>query len=161
MDYETFGEHQWGESGIFNFLHHLPEHWLKDSSHNFMTVSEAIDAHSARDYIDSPNVITWADTERDLSAWLGNAMQQQAIQAVYDLADMILSSNDHDLIQDWRKLQTSDHFYYMCTKWFNDGDIHAYFSPYKTPYEAFIAFMNVYHDLQYRLTKKEPSWLGQ
>lgn len=151
MDYETFGEHQWSDSGIFSFLEHLPGEWLKNQDHGFMTVSEAIDSFEPVDRVDSPNTITWADTERDLSAWLGNAMQQQAITALYDLQEPILNSKDSALIEDWRKLQTSDHYYYMCTKWFNDGDIHAYFSPYSTPYEAFMNFMNAYHDLKFRL----------
>lgn len=154
MDYETFGEHQWQESGIFEFLSHLPNEWLKTPGNSFMTVSEVIDAFDAVDQVDVPNTITWADTERDLSAWLGNHMQQQAITALYSLQDSIIQSNDWALIEDWRRLQTSDHFYYMCTKWFNDGDIHAYFSPYATPYEAFIAFMNVWHDLKFRLSEK-------
>jgi len=101
-----------------------------------------------------PNTITWADTERDLSAWLGNAMQQEAIHALYALQERILATGDLALIEDWRRLQTSDHFYYMCTKWFNDGDIHAYFSPYETPYEAYINFMNSYHDVTFRLREK-------
>ena len=154
MDYETFGEHQWGESGIFSFLHHLPEHWLKGHDHTFMTVSEAAEYYDAADELDMPYTVTWADTERDLSAWLGNSMQQQAITALYELSEKILASADLVLIEDFRRLQTSDHFYYMCTKWFNDGDIHAYFSPYETPYEAYIAFMNAWHDLQYRLSEK-------
>lgn len=154
MDYETFGEHQWQESGIFNFLDDLPNQWLKHENNKFMTVSEAIDSFEPADYIDAPETITWADTERDLSAWLGNPMQQQAITALYELETKILGTNDLNLIEDWRRLQTSDHFYYMCTKWFNDGDIHAYFSPYDTPYEAVINYMNVWHDLQFRLTEK-------
>ncbi len=154
MDYETFGEHQWDETGIFDFLNHLPAEWLKTPGNTFMTISEAIDAYDPVDQVDVAETITWADTERDLSAWLGNHMQQQAIKAIYSLQDQIIRTNDLALIDDWRKLQTSDHFYYMCTKWFNDGDIHAYFSPYETPYEAFIAFMNVWHDLKYRLTEK-------
>ncbi len=153
MDYETFGEHQWGESGIFDFLQHLPSQWLNDGDHTFMTVSEAADSHEAADEIDTPYTTTWADTERDLSAWLGNPMQHEAITALYNLQNPILQSGDLQLIEDWRKLQTSDHFYYMCTKWFNDGDIHAYFSPYETPYQAHITFMNAFHDLKYRLTK--------
>lgn len=151
MDYETFGEHQWSESGIFDFLRHLPEQWLKNPDHTFMTVSEAADSHEPVDEVDTPYTTTWADTERDLSAWLGNPMQHEAISALYDLQNPILQSGDLQLIEDWRKLQTSDHFYYMCTKWFNDGDIHAYFSPYETPYQAHITFMNAYHDLKYRL----------
>ena len=154
MDYETFGEHQWDESGIFDFLRHLPGEWLQGTDHTFMTVSEAIDTFDAVDQVDVPQTITWADTERDLSAWLGNSMQTSAIMGLYDLQDTIIATHDLVLIEDWRKLQTSDHFYYMCTKWFNDGDIHAYFSPYDTPYEAFIAFMNAYHDLKYRLAEK-------
>lgn len=154
MDYETFGEHQWGDTGIFEFLEHLPKEWLKFDNHSFMTVSEAVDTFEPRDTLDVPQTVTWADTERDLSAWLGNPMQQQAITALYDLRNDVLSSDDIDLIVDWRKMQTSDHFYYMCTKWFSDGDIHAYFSPYDTPYEAFMNFMNSYHDLRLRLIEK-------
>lgn len=154
MDYETFGEHQWDESGIFNFLEHLPEEWLKTPDHTFMTVSEAIETYEPVDAVDMPHTITWADTERDLSAWLGNSMQTSAIQELYGLQKSILATGDLALIEDWRRLQTSDHFYYMCTKWFNDGDIHAYFSPYANPYDAFIAFMNAYHDLRFRLIEK-------
>ena len=154
MDYETFGEHQWQESGIFDFLSHLPDEWLKDGNHKFMTVGEAIDSYDALDTIDVPNTITWADTERDLSAWIGNSMQISAIKAIYELEEAILATNDFGLIEDWRKLQTSDHFYYMSTKYFNDGDIHSYFSPFANPYEAFMNYMNVYHDLKYRISEK-------
>jgi len=154
MDYETFGEHQWDDSGIFNFLYHLPEQWLKTPGNTFMTVSETIDAFEPEDRVDMPYTVTWADTERDLSAWLGNGMQQQAIHALYALHDNILATKDLGLIEDYRRLQTSDHFYYMCTKWFNDGDIHAYFSPYENPYDAFIAFMNAFHDVKFRLAEK-------
>ncbi len=155
MDYETFGEHQWDESGIFDFLRHLPAQWLAGGEdHTFMTVSEAADSYESVGYVDMPNTVTWADTERDLSAWLGNSMQVSSIHALYNLEDKILATNDLQLIEDWRCMQTSDHFYYMCTKWWSDGDIHAYFSPYETPYEAFIAFMNAYHDLRYRLLEK-------
>lgn len=154
MDYETFGEHQWDDTGIFDFLEHLPKEWLKHEGNTFMTVSEAIDAFEPKDQIDVPNTITWADTERDLSAWLGNNMQTSAITALYDLEQKVLGTGDLGLIDDWRKLQASDHFYYMCTKWFNDGDIHAYFSPYANPYDAFIAYLNAYHDLRFRLAEK-------
>lgn len=154
MDYETFGEHQWDDTGIFDFLEHLPKEWLRQKGHTFMTVSEVIDAFEPKDQVDIPQTLTWADTERDLSAWLGNDMQASAITALYGLEDKILDTKDDALIEDWRKLQASDHFYYMCTKWFNDGDIHAYFSPYQNPYDAFIAFMNTYHDLRFRLVQK-------
>lgn len=154
MDYETFGEHQWESTGILEFLKKLPEEWLRFNDYTFMTINEAAKNFEAKDVIDVPNTVTWADTERDLSAWLGNPMQQQAINAVYELEESIVKCGDVELIHDWRKLQTSDHFYYMCTKWFSDGDIHAYFSPYDTPYEAFMNFMNIYHDLRFRLSQK-------
>ncbi len=154
MDYETFGEHQWDDSGIFNFLYHLPEQWLQTPGNTFMTVSEVIDANEPHDQVDMPQTVTWADTERDLSAWLGNGMQEQSIHALYELHDKIIGTKDLSLIEDYRRLQTSDHFYYMCTKWFNDGDIHAYFSPYENPYDAFIAFINAYHDIKFRLLEK-------
>ncbi len=154
MDYETFGEHQWHESGIFDFLAHLPKEWLKTEGHSFMTLSEAIDSFEPVGYIDTPQTVTWADTERDLSAWLGNPMQSTAIESLYKLQPKILEAGDLALIEDWRRLQTSDHFYYMCTKWFNDGDIHAYFSPYPSPYEGYMNFMNAYRDLQSRLIEK-------
>ncbi len=150
MDYETFGEHQWHESGIFEFLNYLPQTWIGNGN-KFMTVTETAEALNDVGELDIPETITWADTERDLSAWLGNSMQQQAINALYELSDGIMGTGNLSLIEDWRKLQTSDHFYYMCTKWFNDGDIHAYFSPYEDPYQAFIYFMNSYHDLRHRL----------
>ncbi|MBP7834867.1 glycoside hydrolase family 57 protein [Candidatus Saccharibacteria bacterium] len=155
MDYETFGEHQWADTGIFEFLKALPQTWFNSrEDRTFMTLSEAIDTFEPVDYVDVPQTITWADTERDLTAWLGNPMQHDAILSLYGLEDSIIATGDYALIEDWRKLQTSDHFYYMCTKWFSDGDVHAYFSPYKTPYEAFTNFMNSWHDLKYRLAEK-------
>lgn len=154
MDYETFGEHQWEDKGIFEFLEHFPNHWLHQPQHSFMTFSEAIEHFEPVDEVDMPTTITWADSERDLTAWTGNRMQTQAIDALYSLKDKVLSTNDEQLIDDWRRLQTSDHFYYMCTKWFSDGDVHAYFSPYDSPYEAFINYMNVYHDQRWRLNQK-------
>jgi alpha-amylase len=154
MDYETFGEHQWDETGIFDFLAHLPNEWLKQEGNTFMTVSEVIDAFDPVDRVDMPYTVTWADTERDLSAWLGNSMQSASILALYEMEHVIKGTGDLSLIDDFRKLTTSDHFYYMCTKWFNDGDIHAYFSPYENPYDAFVAFMNAWHDLKFRLAQK-------
>ncbi|MCA9345916.1 glycoside hydrolase family 57 protein [Candidatus Saccharibacteria bacterium] len=154
MDYETFGEHQWADTGIFDFLRAFPEEWLKTEGHDFKTITEASESYEPKDYVDVPQTITWADTERDLTAWLGNSMQIDSILSLYQLESAIMSSNDIDLIGDWCKLQTSDHFYYMCTKWFSDGDVHAYFSPYQSPYDAFRFFMNAYRDLTARLAEK-------
>lgn len=151
MDYETFGEHQWADTGIFDFLRAFPAEWLKTDGHDFKTITEAAEHYKPKDYIDVQQTITWADTERDLTAWLGNDMQVDAIKTLYSLEQRIIATNNRDLIGDWRRLQTSDHFYYMCTKWFNDGDVHAYFSPYDSPYNAFKYFMNAYRDITARL----------
>ncbi len=151
MDYETFGEHQWQETGIFNFFEDFVDRWLKNPDNTFYTVSGAIEANKPVGTLSMPNTVTWADAERDLTAWLGNSMQQEAMGHLYALEADILRTNDLDLISDWRKLQTSDHAYYMCTKWFSDGDVHAYFSPYESPYDAFLYYMNVIRDLRWRL----------
>jgi alpha-amylase len=155
MDYETFGEHQWEATGIFDFMRQLPKEFLKNERNDFLTLSQAAERYEPRDTIDVPHTITWADTDRDLSAWLGNPMQHEAVRNLYELAAAIRESGDDTLLEDWRKLQTSDHLYYMCTKWFNDGDVHAYFSPYDSPYEAFINFNNALHDLRFRLSKPD------
>jgi len=151
MDYETFGEHQWKDTGIFDFYESFVGNWLSNPDNTFYTASEAIDAFEPVGEISMPNTVTWADNERDLTAWLGNSMQQEALRYLYEMEDDIIKSNDICLIGDWRKLQTSDHVYYMCTKWFNDGDVHAYFSPYSSPYDAFLYFMNAVRDLRWRL----------
>lgn len=154
MDYETFGEHQWADTGIFEFLRAFPAEWLKTEGHDFKTITEAAESYESKGYIDIPQTITWADTERDLTAWLGNDMQVDAIHALYKYERAVLDSNDIELIADWRKLTTSDHFYYMCTKWFSDGDVHAYFSPYDSPYNAFMYYMNAWRDVHGRIIEK-------
>ena len=153
MDYETFGEHQWADTGIFDFMHHLPEAVLAHSDNDFKTPSEVVDSYEVSDRVDVPHIISWADTERDLSAWLGNAMQSNAIHELYRLEKQIKQSDDEEILSDWRKLQTSDHFYYMCTKYFADGDVHKYFNPYESPYDSYINFMNVLDNLRSRCFK--------
>ncbi len=157
MDYETFGEHQWQDTGIFEFLRHLPGEILKHPDNSFVTPSEAVRKFPARAELDVPNYVSWADIERDISAWLGNPIQDDAAGKLYALENSVLRAGDPQLISDWRRLQTSDHFYYMCTKWFADGDVHKYFNPYNSPYEAFINFMNVLQDLKLRLTTLTPA----
>jgi alpha-amylase len=150
MDYETFGEHQWEDTGIFNFLQHLPEKILEHPDNDFKTPSEVVETYDAVGVVDVPHIISWADTERDLSAWLGNPLQSNAIHELYRLEKQIKDTDDEKLISDWRKLQVSDHFYYMCTKYFADGDVHKYFNPYDSPYDCYINFMNVLDNLQNR-----------
>ncbi len=151
MDFETFGENIWEDTGIFEFFEHLVYRWDRDKDNNFLTVSEACDSAEPTAEISMPWTVTWADTERDLSAWLGNSMQHEAMKAVYDMKSEVLASGEPDVIEDWRRLQTSDHPYYMCTKYFNDGDVHAYFSPYDSPYDAFLYYMNAMRDMRGRL----------
>jgi alpha-amylase len=151
MDYETFGEHQWEDTGIFGFFEEFVNKWLEDPNNTFYTTSEALAANEPAGTISMPNTVTWADSERDLTAWLGNSMQHEAMKHIYSLEDDIIRTNDNELIADWRKLQTSDHAYYMCTKWFTDGDVHAYFSPYDSPYDAFLYYINAVRDVRWRL----------
>lgn len=151
MDYETFGEHQWSDTGIFEFYEAFVNNWLSNEDNTFYTVSGAIEAHPVVGELSMPDTVTWADTERDLTAWTGNSMQQEALRHLYALEHDIMRTGDPRLIDDWRKLQISDHVYYMCTKWFNDGDVHAYFSPYDSPYDAFLYFMNALRDVRFRL----------
>ena len=151
MDYETFGEHQWSDTGIFEFLRALPDKVFATGKNDFLTVSQAIDRYPSVGEMDVPHMISWADTERDISAWLGNSMQANALHDLYAMADEILDSGDEALIRDWRELQTSDHFYYMCTKWFADGDVHKYFNPYGSPYDAYINYMNILDNVRSRV----------
>lgn len=151
MDYETFGEHQWADTGIFDFFESFVGKWLEHDNNTFYTISEAANTFDAVDEVDIHHTVTWADTERDLTAWLGNPMQHETMRHLYALEEDVLRSNDTQLISDWRRLTTSDHPYYMCTKWFNDGDVHAYFSPYDSPYDAFMYYMNVLRDVRYRV----------
>ncbi|MCK5096030.1 MAG: glycoside hydrolase family 57 protein [Candidatus Pacebacteria bacterium] len=159
MDYETFGEHQWEDTGIFNFLKALPAELLKHPDNDFVTPSEALEKYNTVGELEMSHFVSWADMERDLSAWLSNDIQHDAIQKLYNLEKEVLATEDSSIIEDWRRMQTSDHFYYMCTKYFNDGDVHKYFSPYDSPYEAFISFMNAMSDLKLRIekAKKEKS----
>ena len=151
MDYETFGEHQWEDTGIFRFLEALPDKVFDGGTDGFQTASECLEQSDPVGEFDVPHTISWADTERDLSAWLGNAMQSNALHELFKLEQPIKESGDQELLDDWRKLTTSDHFYYMCTKYFADGDVHKYFNPYESPYDSYINFMNVLDHLRSRV----------
>lgn len=156
MDYETFGEHQEKETGIFQFLEHLPDAVLNQTDFRFATPSQIIKNVQPVAAINVPYPISWADEERDITAWLGNNMQNEAFSKLYALTDKVAQVKDPQILQDWEYLQTSDHFYYMSTKWFSDGEVHAYFNPYKTPYDAFINYMNVLTDFSLRVNKALP-----
>ncbi|MBE0639605.1 MAG: polysaccharide deacetylase family protein [Bacteroidales bacterium] len=154
MDYETFGEHQWRETGIFDFMASLPAKVLKTKKFKFATPSELEKELQPISAIHVPYPISWADEERDITAWLGNEMQDEAFSKLYALESRIKGCNDPEIMSDWYRLQNSDHFYYMCTKWFSDGDVHKYFNPYNSPYEAFINYMNVLSDFTIRVEEK-------
>lgn len=150
MDFETFGEHQWQDTGIFEFMDNLIDSWLKEYENKFVTVSEACNLEEPDGEISMPETVTWADTERDLSAWVSNDMQISATKDLYNIRSKIIATGDNKLISDWRHLTTSDHPYSMCTKYWHDGDVHAYFSAYASPYESYMYYMNVLRDIRYR-----------
>lgn len=168
MDFETLGEHQWVDTGIFEFLSQLPDRVLAGKGGAFLTPAEAIERIRADEVFDVPTPTSWADTERDLSAWRGNAMQANALQEVFSLEPAVkarfegagTSPGDRQdawqLLSDWRRLTTSDHFYYMSTKRHADGDVHSYFSPYESPYDAYINYMNVLTSLKARIAGEPP-----
>ncbi len=156
MDYETFGEHQWEESGIFEFLKSIPEMVFANSGYIFSTPSEVARNLQPVSAIQVPYPISWADEERDLTAWLGNQLQEEAYNRLYELNEKLQKVNDPVLEKDWTYLQVSDHFYYMCTKFFSDGAVHSYFNPYDTPYDAFINYMNILSDFTLRVNAAVP-----
>jgi len=151
MDFETFGEHQWESTGIFSFFEHFVNDFLRTGG-EFVTVSEAIKTGKSEGHVfDSSEPVSWADVDRDISAWRGNELQKDSLKKLYELEEGVKNANSEDLIDIWRRLQTSDHFYYMCTKWANDGDVHAYFSPYKSPHNSYLFFNNAITDFKLRL----------
>ncbi len=154
MDYETFGEHQWEETGIFDFMSELPGAILKEPGFSFSTPSEVAKNNQPVASLNVPYPISWADEERDLTAWLGNELQNDAFNKLYALQPLLGKIQYADLLKDWQNLQNSDHFYYMCTKFFSDGAVHSYFNPYNSPYDAFINYMNVLSDFSNRLNKE-------
>ncbi len=157
MDFETFGEHQWKDTGIFDFFSVFVDKFLKDKYNEFVMPTEVFEKYTKAEnreelpVYDVPEPISWADVDRDLTAWRDNDFQYDALRLIYDLEKKVLGSKNTEMIKDWRRLQTSDHFYYMCTKWFADGDVHAYFSPYKSPYEAYSRYSIVLADLKERI----------
>lgn len=151
MDYETFGEHQWPETGIFDFMKELPGKVLSKTDFAFKTPSELSRELQPISAINVPYPISWADEERDLTAWLGNELQDDAFDNLYSLEEAVNKVEDEEIKKDWKYLQASDHFYYMCTKWFSDGDVHKYFNPFGSPYDAYINYMNVMSDFKQRL----------
>ena len=159
MDYETFGEHQWAETGIFDFLKAFPKVVFSSTDFKFKTPSELTKELQPVSPISVPYPISWADEERDLTAWLGNELQTEAFSQLFGLEQKVKNCTDEFIQRDWLRLQNSDHLYYMCTKWFSDGEVHKYFNPYNSPYEAFINYMNILSDFVIRVENdyKAPS----
>ncbi|MGV8095553.1 MAG: glycoside hydrolase family 57 protein [Mangrovibacterium sp.] len=156
LNYEALGEHQPQSTGIFKFMEELPAEIINHRGMKFATPSEIADEYQPIAAVSVPNATSWADEERDLTAWLGNEMQQEAFNKLYEMQDRMRRVQDEALIKDWNALQVSDHFYYMCTKFFSDGEVHTYFNPYESPYEAFINYMNVLSDFKIRLNSAAP-----
>ncbi|NNM59875.1 MAG: polysaccharide deacetylase family protein [Legionellales bacterium] len=151
MDYETFGEHQWSDTGIFQFLEHLPAKILAHPQFDFCLPCEVASKYPPLATLDIPSFYSWADTERDLTAWTGNDMQQDAFQTIYELEKLVRAVDNRELEATWRALLTSDHFYYMCTKWSADGDVHKYFNHYDNPYDAYVNYQNIIKDFRLSL----------
>jgi alpha-amylase len=151
MDYEVFGVRHLESSGIFDFMRVFPEYVLARPGMKFATLSEAARQLTPAAKLDVPQFMSWADAERDLTAWKGNEMQCDALEALYRLESRVKGNAGGDLLMVWRRLQSSDHFYYMCTKWFSNGDANRYFNPYGSPYDAYINFMNVLGDFELTL----------
>ena len=156
LGYESFGERQKKETGIFDFLKAITEAIVKSKELKFATPTEVIEELQPISVVSVPHPISWADEERDLTAWLGNKMQKEAFEKLYDLRNRVAKCDDGDLLKDWNYLQVSDHFYYMSTKYFSDGEVHGTFNPFDTPYEAFINYMNVLSDFKIRLNSFVP-----
>lgn len=156
LNYETFGEIQKKNSGIFDFLDALPDMILKTKELTFSTPSEAIKMLQPVSAVHVLHPISWADEERDLSAWLGNELQKEAFNHLYALKERVKQCTDPQIAKDWIYLQSNDHLYYMCTKFFSDGEVHKFFNPFGSPYEAFINYMNVLSDFTLRLNKLVP-----
>lgn len=161
MDYETFGEHQWEDTGIFNFLDYLPNAIFAHPHWDFATPSEVMSRYEPKADLHFTRTVSWADIDRDLTAWAGNRMQRRAISEAFAIGQEVRECNSPKALDHWRKLQTSDHFYYMCTKWFADGDVHAYFSPYQSPYDAFINYMNALTNFRENVLQKEKAKLAE
>ncbi len=153
MDFETFGEHQWKETGIFQFFEAWVNLALSRPDARFLTPSQAIQSLPARDVLSAPRLLSWADEARDLSAWQGNDLQRDALSRLFALEPRAKASGSEELLRDFRRLSTSDHFYYMATKPSGDGEVHAYFSPYDSPYEAYMGFVHIVSDLERRLPR--------
>lgn len=156
LSYESFGERQSKESGIFDFLKTFTKKIVKDPNLKFATPTEVVEQLQPISTVSVPNTISWADEERDLTAWLGNKMQKEAFDKLYHLRHRMEKCTDPKLNKDWNYLQVSDHFYYMSTKYFSDGEVHSYFNPFDSPYEAFINYMNVLSDFKIRLNSFVP-----
>jgi len=154
MDYETFGEHQWASSGIFEFMRHFPQAVLAKQHLGFANPKDTTHlANYQQESLSFPEAVSWADEQRDLSAWLENDMQKNAIETLYELFTRIKQKGDPELLRTARLLSTSDHFYYMCSKYFQDGDVHKYFSPYDSPDPAYIYFITALAELEERLLR--------
>ena len=162
LNYETIGEQQGKETGIFDFFYNLPKTVLSNSNYQFSTPGEVSEQLQPVAPVSVLFPISWADEEKDLTAWLGNELQDEAFRKLYAIEKQVISCKKPDVLRDWERLQTSDHFYYMCTKWFSGGEVHKYFNPYPSPYEAFINYMNVLSDFSIRIEEEgEPGVVSE
>ncbi len=156
VDYETFGEHHWPESGIHEFLRWLPGEVIKWDHLHWSTPSEVIRRHRPVGEIDVDdyNTVSWADLERDPSAWIDNPMQIICYESLKGLEQPVKAIGNAELLRLWRYLQMSDHLYYMSIKGGGPGDVHCYFNPCSSPVEAFAVYSKVISDLEARILRE-------
>ncbi len=150
MDYEALGEHIWADTGIFDFIRHVPERIVAHPQLAFTTPSRAVKTLHPRGTVRVGPfaTISWADMERDTSAWLRNEMQQFCFEELREMEATILNVNEPEFTRAWRLMQTSDHVYYLSDKSLSDGDVHTYFSAYGNLFESFLRLQTAIADLK-------------
>ncbi len=153
MNCEALGEGNLRESGIFDFFKALPR-FAAEAGIGFITPSEAVSKLRPVDALSVPYPMSWTDEARDVSTWLGNRLQNEAFHKLYALAERVRMCDDRRIKQDWNYLQASDHFFFMSTKY---GAGKSSYSPYETPFDAFINYMNVLSDFIVRVEEQYPT----
>ncbi len=155
LSMDTFGGFLPAGTGIFEFMKALPR-FARERGITFATPSEVASKLKPVDMLSIPYPISDIDEARDVSAWKGNDLQREALEKLYSVAERVSLCTDRRLKEDWKYLQSSDHFYYMATKNRADGASHAAFSPYDSPFSAFTNYMNVLGDFLVRVREQFP-----
>jgi alpha-amylase len=154
FDYETFGIHKKPGAGIFKFLEYLPSHVLADEKWTFATPSEALDSCYPRDIYDVPKTISWEDKGRECCVSCENRMQNNTLRKIFSIEKMVHQSNIPGALECWGRLQSADHFYYMCNDGRDSNDAYRMLNPFGTVEEAYENYKNAVTDFEIRLIQK-------